>query len=270
MTQIPLAAQRPAGAWSGLPRRARSVLPGVLLLVVLFALWILVKYGARVPDEQMPAPAEVARAGWTDRGQLLTAAGSTLEGALGGFLLGNAAAMLAAVAIASSVMVSRLLVPVALVVRTFPIIAIAPLLTLLLGTGTVTIITVAALIIFFPTMINGVLGLRSVPPAALELMAIAEASRLDVLWRVRLPTALPYVFSGLQVGAATCILGAMVAEWVTTGTGLGYLILEAGVQFDVGLMWAGVLLAAVLALLVFGLTGWVARRIIPEVPADAS
>ena len=87
---------------------------------------------------------------------------------------------------------------------------------------------VAAIIIFFPTMINTVLGLRSVPPEALELMAVANASRLEVLWRVRLPTALPYAFSGLQVGAATCILAAMVAEWVTTGTGLGYLILQAG------------------------------------------
>lgn len=247
------------------PRRARSVLPGILLLATLLILWIVVKYVVGVPAEQMPAPVDVAREGWANRGQLLAAAGSTLEGALGGFLLGNVLAVLAAMIIASSVLAARLLVPVALVVRTFPIIAIAPLLTLLLGTGTITIVAVAALIIFFPTMINGVLGLRSVPSAALELMAIAEASRLDVLWRVRLPTALPYVFSGLQVGAATCILGAMVAEWVTTGTGLGYLILEAGVQFDVPLMWAGVLLAAVLALLVFALTGWVARRVIPEV-----
>lgn len=246
-------------------RRVRSVLPGVLLLVTLLILWIVVKYVVGVPAEQMPAPVDVVREGWADRGQLLVAAGSTLEGALGGFLLGNVLAILAATVIASSPVAARLLLPVALVVRTFPIIAIAPLLTLLLGTGTVTIVAVAALIIFFPTMINGVLGLRSVPPAALELMAIAEASRLDVLWRVRLPTALPYVFSGLQVGAATCILGAMVAEWVTTGTGLGYLILEAGVQFDVALMWAGVLLAAILALLVFALTGWAARRVIPEV-----
>jgi NitT/TauT family transport system permease protein len=251
-------------------RGIRSALPGVLLLAALLVLWVIVKYAVRVPDEQMPTPVEVARAGWADRGQLLAAAGSTLEGALGGFLLGNALAVLAAVLIASSAMASRLLVPVALVVRTFPIIAIAPLLTLLLGTGTITIVAVAALIIFFPTMINGVLGLRSVPPAALELMAIAEASPLDVLWRVRLPTALPYIFSGLQVGAATCILGAMVAEWVTTGTGLGYLILQAGVQFDVGLMWAGVLLAALLALIVFALTGGMARRLIPEVSADAS
>ena len=191
-------------------------------------LWVAIKYGANVPADQMPAPVDVIKEGLSARSQLLSAAGTTLEGALGGFLVGNLVAVLAALLIASSPAAARLLVPAALVLRTFPIIAIAPLLTLLLGYGTVTVVTVAAIIIFFPTMINGVLGLRSVPPEALELMAMANASRLTVLWRLRLPTAVPYIFSGLQIGAATCILAAMVAEWVTTGTGLGYLILQSG------------------------------------------
>lgn len=260
---------RQEGAGPSVSGRVRSALPGLILLAALVAAWFAVKYGARVPDQQMPAPLQVLREGWAARGQLVKAAASTLGGALAGFLLGNAAAVFAAVLIASSPAASRVLVPFALVVRTLPIIAIAPLLTLLLGTGVITIMAVAAIIIFFPTMINTVLGLRSVPPEALELMAVANASRLEVLWRVRLPTALPYAFSGLQVGAATCILAAMVAEWVTTGTGLGYLILQAGVQFDVGLMWAGALVAAVLALAVFALTGFIARRVIPGEPADA-
>jgi NitT/TauT family transport system permease protein len=237
-------------------------MPATGLVLLLIVLWIVVKYAGHVPPQEMPAPLDVVREGWAQRGQLASATLDTLKGAFGGFLLGNAAAVLAALVIASSSVAARLLVPVALVVRTFPIIAIAPLLTLLLGYGTITIVTVAAIIIFFPTMINGVLGLRSVPAEALELLAMANASRLVVLWRLRLPTALPYVFSGLQIGAATCILAAMVAEWVTTGTGLGYLILQAGTQFDVPLMWAGVIVAAGLALLVFALTGWVARRVI--------
>lgn len=260
---------RQESAGPRLPGRLRSALPGLILLAALVAAWFAVKYGARIPDQQMPAPLQVVQEGWAARAELLKAAASTLSGALAGFLLGSVAAVLAAVLIASSRVASRVLVPFALVVRTLPIIAIAPLLTLLLGTGLITIMAVAAIIIFFPTMINTVLGLRSVPPEALELMAVANASRLDVLWRLRLPTALPYAFSGLQVGAATCILAAMVAEWVTTGTGLGYLILQAGVQFDVGLMWAGVLVAAVLALAVFALTGMIARRVIPVESADA-
>jgi NitT/TauT family transport system permease protein len=259
-------ARRP---WASGAHRVRSAAPAAALLVLLLVLWVVIKYAAHVPAQEMPAPLDVAREGWAQRGQLASAALDTLKGALGGFLLGNVAAVLAALVIASSAVAARLLVPVALVVRTFPIIAIAPLLTLLLGYGTITIVTVAAIIIFFPTMINAVLGLRSVPPEALELMAMANASPLTVLWRLRLPTALPYVFSGLQIGAATCILAAMVAEWVTTGTGLGYLILQAGTQFDVPMMWAGVIVAAVLALLVFGLTGRVARRVIVGGPDDA-
>lgn len=252
--------------WAVGTRRIRSALPGLILLVALVVLWVAIKYGANVPADQMPAPVDVIKEGLSARSQLLSAAGTTLEGALGGFLVGNLVAVLAALVIASSPAAARLLVPAALVLRTFPIIAIAPLLTLLLGYGTVTVVTVAAIIIFFPTMINGVLGLRSVAPEALELMAMANASRLTVLWRLRLPTAVPYIFSGLQIGAATCILAAMVAEWVTTGNGLGYLILQSGTEFDVPLMWAGVIVAAMLALLVFALTGWVARRTVVEVP----
>jgi NitT/TauT family transport system permease protein len=264
------ASQPPSRAMALRPaRRPRSALPGLILLGALIAAWFAVKYGGHVPDQQMPAPVQVVREGWAARSELLKAAASTLGGALGGFALGNAAAVIAAFLIASSRVASRVLVPFALVIRTLPIIAIAPLLTLLLGTGMITIIAVAGIIIFFPTLINAVLGLRSVSREVLELMAVADASRLDVLWRVRLPAALPYVFSGLQIGAATCILAAMVAEWVTTGTGLGYLILQAGVQFDVGLMWAGVLVAALLALAVFAVTGVIARRVIGEEPSDA-
>jgi NitT/TauT family transport system permease protein len=79
----------------------------------------------------------------------------------------------------------------------------------------------------------------------------------------------PYACSGFHVGAATCILAAMVADWVITGTGLGYMALHGGVQFDVGLIWAGVLVAAVLALAVFALTGPIAWRVIPGESADA-
>ena len=257
-------------AGPGVSGHVRSTLPGLILLVALVAAWFAVKYGARVPDQQMPAPLQVLREGLGSARPAAEGRGEhPRRGASRVSCSGTPLRVLAAVVIASSPAASGLLVPFALVVRTLPIIAIAPLLTLLLGTGMITIVTVAAIIIFFPTMINTVLGLRSVPPEALELMAVANASRLEVLWRVRLPTALPYVFSGLQIGAATCILAAMVAEWVTTGTGLGYLILQAGVQFDVALMWAGVIVAAVLALPVFALTGLIARRVIPGEPADA-
>jgi NitT/TauT family transport system permease protein len=269
---VPLAGEQ--AAVNTLPRRqstaqlrVRSAVPGVLLVVVLLVVWIVAHAAGHISTDKLPAPIDVARAGWSNRSQLISAGLDTLEGALGGFLLGSAVAVAVAILVASSTIAARLLLPVALVVRTLPIIAIAPLLTLLLGYGEITIVSVAAMIIFFPTLVNAVLGLRSVSPETIELMSTANASRLQMLWKVRLPTALPYVFSGLQIGAATCILGAMVAEWVTTGTGLGYLILKAGIDFEVPLMWAGVIFAAILAILVFALTGWIARRVVYEASA---
>ena len=238
------------------------MVPGLILVVVLIAAWICVKYIGRVPDYEMPTPIQVAQAEWNSRGTLISAGLSTLEGALGGLLLGSVLAIFAAILIATSALCARVLIPLAVVARTLPIIAITPLLTLVLGYGKTTIIVVAALIIFFPTMVNAVLGLRSVPPAAIELLSTANATRLQVLREVQLPTALSYVFSGLQIGGALCILGAMVAEWVATGTGLGSLILHASTSFEVPLMWAGVIFASVMAMIVFSIIGWIARRVV--------
>jgi NitT/TauT family transport system permease protein len=253
----PIARTEDAGgsALSFVPgRHVRSVVPGLVLLLVLLLAWIVAKDVGHVAEDKMPAPLEVLRAGWTNRAHLLKAGLSTLEGALGGLILGSLLAVVAAVFIATSAFAARVLVPIA--------IAITPLLTLVLGYGKLTIIVIAALIIFFPTMVNAVLGLRSVPPAALELMATANASRWQVLTEVQLPTALSYVFSGLQIGGALCILGAMVAEWVATGTGLGTLILQASTSFEVPLMWAGVIFASILAMIVFAVIGAVARRVV--------
>jgi NitT/TauT family transport system permease protein len=243
-------------------RRVRSALPGLVLLLVLLLAWILAKDVGHVAEDKMPAPLEVVRAAWTNRAHMISAGLSTLEGALGGLILGSVLAVFAAIFIATSAFAARVLVPIAVVVRTLPIIAITPLITLVLGYGKLTIIVVAALIIFFPTMVNAVLGLRSVPPAAIELLATANATRWQVLREVQLPTALSFVFSGLQIGGALCILGAMVAEWVATGTGLGTLILQASTSFEVPLMWAGVIYASILAMIVFFVIGFVARRVV--------
>ena len=247
-----------------LRKRLTSLTYGLLIIVGIVVVWSLVKYGSGVTNEALPAPMEVARAAWVNRGALIAATGITLEGALGGFFFGSVAAVGLAIVMASSPTVSRTLMPIVLVIRTTPVIAIAPLLTLVLGNGIATIFTVTALIIFFPTMVNAVLGLQSVPPGVIEPMAIGNASRRDVLWRVRLPNALPFIFSGLQIGASTCILGAMVAEWIATESGLGYMILQAGAEFDIGLLWAAVLVAGLAAFVIFMLTGWVARRVTRE------
>lgn len=231
-------------------------------LVVLILLWVLV---ARVGDFNriiLPMPQDVVRAAASHPGELLSAGWTTLQGAVGGFAVGNVVGVVLACVIAGSVTASRIVLPLAIGIRVVPIVAIAPLLTLVIGRGLATVITVAAILVFFPTLINGVLGLRSVDPAQLELMRIANASQLQTFFRLRLPVALPRLFAAFQIGAPTAVLGAMLAEWVASGQGLGYLILSAGASFDTDVMWAAVFLATAIALLAAGAAALAARMFV--------
>lgn len=238
----------------------RRVLPTLIALGLILGTWILVKLIFQPSDEILPSPLSVLETAIDESATLWAATKTTLVGAFGGFVLGNVVGILGAMAVAASATAARVVLPMALVIRVVPVIALAPFLTLVLGSGTKTIVVISALIVFFPTLVNGVLGFRSVPREMIELMDISGGSAWDVFVRVRVPSALPYLFAAFQVGAAACILGAMIAEWVTSGEGLGFLILQSGVQFDIELMWAGVVVATLLALSAFGLTGWLARR----------
>jgi NitT/TauT family transport system permease protein len=215
-----------------------------------------------VPRYVLPTPAEIARAAATSHHALLAGLKETALGAFTGFVAGNVGGFLGAVAIAASLTASRVVLPMAVAVRSIPIIALTPFLTLLLGRGLVTVMTISALIVFFPTLVNGVHGLRSTEQAALELMHLLNAPRWEVFWRVRLPTALPALFAAFRIAAASSVLGALVAEWVASGSGLGQLILQSGVQFEVPLMWSGVVVSTLLAVVAFGLVSWAERRLL--------
>jgi NitT/TauT family transport system permease protein len=162
--------------------------------------------------------------------------------------------------------------PWMVVLKTLPIVAITPLITLVLGFGTPTIITIASMISFFPALVNGVLGLRSVSPQSLELLRLLNSSEWRILWHLRVPSALPSIFAALRVSAPGSILAAMVAEWAAANGGLGYVILDAGARYQFLLMWDGMLLATLLAVLAFAavdfaeghLISWTTNRTPPQ------
>jgi NitT/TauT family transport system permease protein len=242
--------------------RHRTVLVGLAFLVAAIGLWQLLVPAFAVPRYVLPTPAEIARAAVDSRDVLLTGLEKTVLGAFTGFVAGNVAGFLAAVAIASSVTASRVLLPMAVGIRSIPIIALTPFLTLLLGRGLVTVMTISGLIVFFPTLVNGVLGLRSTEAAALELMRVLNAPWWEVFWRLRLPTALPALFAAFRVAAASCVLGALVAEWVASGSGLGQLILQSSIEFEAPLMWSGVVVSTLLAIVAFGIVSWAEKRVV--------
>jgi NitT/TauT family transport system permease protein len=113
-----------------------------------------------------------------------------------------------------------------------PIVAKAPILVLIMGNGMEPKITIAALVCFFPTLVNMVRGLESVNPQAMELMRVLSASKTEIFFRLRLFNALPYLFSALRISASMCVIGAVVGEWIGANTGIGAMIIQATFNFD--------------------------------------
>jgi NitT/TauT family transport system permease protein len=213
--------------------------------------WELSIHLFRVPHYLVPAPSVI---GWTlveEWPTIRRNVGRTLLEAVGGFVFGNGAAIVLAVWFVHSPAVQRILYPVAVAIRTVPIIAIAPILVLLLGNGYAPKVVIAALISFFPTLVNMVRGLEAVEPSALELMRVLSADRRQVFFKLRLPSSLPFLFSALKISTASCVIGAIVAEWVGADTGLGYLIIVATFEFRTGLLYATTAVGSFLALAFF-------------------
>jgi NitT/TauT family transport system permease protein len=228
----------------------RYALSAVGILAILLA-WEIYTRVFKVPHYLVPAPSLIGRTLVEEWPTIQRNVGRTLVEAVGGFVLGNGIAVALAIVFVHSRAMQRVFYPVAVAIRTVPIIAIAPILVLLLGNGYAPKVVIAALISFFPTLVNMVRGLEAVEPSALELMRVLSANRRQIFFKLRLPSSLPFLFSALKIATASCVIGAIVAEWVGADTGLGYLIIVATFEFRTGLLYATTAVGSFLALAFF-------------------
>lgn len=204
-----------------------------------------------VPTYIAPAPSDILIVFKSDYPLLLRNFWPTLIEALSGFFVGNLTAILIAVAFVHSRAVERAFFPIAVFINTIPILAIAPILVLIFGPGMTAKVVIAALICFFPTLVNMVRGLQSVSPQTLELARILSASKSEVFWKIRLPSSLPFLFSALKIASTTCVIGAIVGEWIGANVGLGALIIESTFNFRSPLLYATVFVSSGLSVLLF-------------------
>ncbi len=197
-------------------------------------------------------------------GTYLANGGDTLAEALPGVAISYAVALLLAVAMSQSRLVMRAVLPAAVVLNVTPLIAIAPALGIALGFGRAPKIVLAGLITFFPTLINTIAGLRSADPQALEVLQTVRASRWDVLWRLQLPSSLPYLFAAARVVVPLGVIGAAISEMVSNGTssGLGWYINTWSSNSQLDLAWAGIVTLAALGLALTGLVVLVEDRVL--------
>lgn len=257
--------------WSILPspEMMRALGMAVLGLSLTLILWQLVVTLFGVPSYLVPAPTDVAGALSRDLPLLLDAAVPTITEAFLGFLLGNTVALLVAVSFVYNKVVEEMFYPVAILIKTIPIVAIAPVLKIILGNGIEPKIVIAALICFFPTLVNSVRGFRSVNPQLLELMHVLSASKTEVFLRIRIYSALPYIFSALKISVTMCVLGAIVGEWIGSNQGIGYLLLQSMFDFNAPRLFATILTASVIAITGFAIVSMLEKWIIRWDPGAA-
>jgi len=228
----------------------RFLLPPIAFIAIVL-LWQAIISIFSVPPYIIPTPASVARTLVVQRGVLWINAVPTIFESLGGFLLGNIVAIATAVAFVNSKTLERTFYPLAVAIRTVPIVAISPILVLLLGNGYAPKVAIAALITFFPTLVNMVQGLQAADAQALELMHVMSASKSETFRYVRWPSSLPYLFAALRVASTSSVLGAIVAEWIGSNRGLGYLIVLTTFDFRTALLYSAMVLASAIALAFF-------------------
>ena len=217
-----------------------------LLLVWEVGVWLF-----SVPTYIAPAPTDVMGVFLNDYALLLRNFWPTFLESLAGFFIGNLAAILIAVTFVHSQFVERAFFPTAVFINTIPILAIAPILVLIFGPGMTAKVVIAALICFFPTLVNMVRGLKAVSPQMLELASILSASKSEIFWKIRLPSSLPFLFSALKIASTTCVIGAIVGEWIGANIGLGALIIESTFNFRSPLLYATVFVSSGLSVLLF-------------------
>ncbi len=193
--------------------------------------------------------------------QLLSALAITARDAALGYVAGTATAVAAAAAVVLSRAVEHTVMPIAMVLRSVPLVAMAPLLILVFGQGLTSVIVIAGIISFFPTLVNVVYGLRSAPASAVDVAVAYGASSLMVLRKIRVPCALSAIFASARIAAPAATLGAVVAEWLATGRGLGYQMLEAANSSDFDFLWAAVILITLFAFGVYNVVATAERLV---------
>jgi NitT/TauT family transport system permease protein len=240
--------------------------PPLGVLVALIGLWQLGAFHAAfgVQEFQLPYPLQIAQAMF-DRADVLWRDAALYTGpeAAVGLLLGGLAGFGCAVLFASAPFLRRGGLPIAASLNSIPIIAISPIAVLWLGFGQPSKIAVVALMTFAPMVVNAFKGLYSIDPQALELMSSVAASPRDVFMKLRLPHALPYVFTALKVGTTLAMIGAIVAEFFNAQRGLGVTLSNNIQVAKMPIAWAAIVAAAVLGLALYALVGLVERAVIP-------
>jgi NitT/TauT family transport system permease protein len=243
--------------------RAKSIVPSAGLFVILLAAWQIAGPVFGIRAYLLPPPAAVLRAALDFSVPWYAHVGITTLEIVGGFAVAGAVGVALGIAVAWSATIARALVPFLVFVNTLPKVAVAPLFLLWLGYGLVPNMLIAALIGFFPVVINTAVGLTQVDDDLLDLGRVFGAPRWKVFLKIRLPNALPYVLSALKITATAAVVGAIVGEFVASQSGLGMVIVNAQTNLNTPVAFAALVWISVVGLALYGAVSLAARWLAP-------
>jgi len=244
----------------------RKLLPCLGILIGI-AVWAGLVEFLKVPPFIAPSPLVVLETLVAKSDVLLSNLWPTVVEAVGGFILGNLFAIALATLFVHRKTVSETFFPLVVLINSIPVVAKAPILVLLLGNGFAPKVAIAAVISFFPTLVNMVRGLEAVNPQAMELMRVLSASKREIFFKLRLYNSLPYLFSALRISASISVVGAIVGEWIGSNYGIGALIIQATYAFDSALLYATVLVGSAFSVAFFMAISLAERLIIRWQPS---
>lgn len=241
--------------------------PPLLIVAILVSLWQLAVVLLDIPEFLLPAPLEIAQAIARDPTRLFAAAGRTAIAMIAGFACSATLGVLFGSALSLIPLARRGVYPLTLLLQMVPLVAIAPMLVVWFGYGKPSVIAAACIVSIFPVVAGTLDGLQSVDPGLRELFRIYGAGRIRTWWLLGFPASLPSIFTGLRIAAGLSVIGAIVGEFVGAFGGdrapLGAVITSALRQNHTDVVFAAIVLAAMLGFLLFGIVnfiGWVTLR----------
>lgn len=242
-------------------QRLREVILPLLVGAAFIGGWESIIYANDIPPFVLPAPSAIFEALIENWGTLLASAWATLRITLTAFLLALIGGVGLAVLFTQSRLLELALFPYAVILQVTPVVAIAPLILIWVGLERIetALLILAWIVAFFPILSNTTLGLKSTDPNLRELFKLYGASRWQLLTRLQLPNALPYILAGMKISGGLALIGAVVAEFVAgsgTATGLAWRIVEAGNRLQIPKMFAALLLLSMLGVGIFFLLSW--------------
>jgi NitT/TauT family transport system permease protein len=249
--------------WHPLAPWASDIAQPLGALVVFVVAWELICRVFHVPAYLVPTPSAIFTDTVELSGPVAMHTLATTETVLLGFLASVIVSLPLAVLITSSPMIANAIYPLLVVTQSIPKVALAPILVVIFGSNEMPRVVVTFLVAFFPLVLSIAAGITAVPPELIELGRACKASRWRELWRIRLPYAVPFVFSGLKAAITLSVVGAVVGEFVNADRGLGYLIVTSTAFFRVPLAWGALVLLSMLGIVLFQIIVIVERVFFP-------